>query len=407
MNNNITEVSKAVLYQFIFEDYDIQDFKDILEPWMFWKYYGIFNLLMKFPKDEISKNGQLTTKAMDYCSSEKINELITDVIAVHYYSFYLYKDIEAIILNYHTEKDKDDVFKMVEEVKTKNDILTKMQSESEAKKYTLWVLYDKIVVDALELSKRTGITWYKTWISSLDKYTDWLQKGTVMRLTAYSNVGKSKLSYHICNTLLKQWASVLFFSLEVTRERVIHNLMMNFYNKDYMYVSRWDWISAPDVECWDFFSLKLEVVDDMYDLDKIIQYTKNRKPDAIFIDFVQNINTRKSEEYQAMTEVAIKIQQLAISEKIAVFDLSQVSQEQAGRYQVWGKIPSKGSGALVASSDVNLVMERDQDTQHNILHIAKNKFGMNGRAIDLEMDFATNQVYDRGEYIYKNNVKLL
>ncbi len=103
-------------------------------------------------------------------------------------------------------------------------------------------------------------------------------------------------------------------------------------------------------------------MDDIYSLNRIISYTRARKPDVIFIDFVQNIQTDRKDEYQAMTEVAVQLQQLAISEKIAIFDLSQVSQEQAGNFRIGGKIPSKGSGALVASADVNLVMERDQET---------------------------------------------
>ncbi len=63
-----------------------------------------------------------------------------------------------------------------------------------------------------------------------------------MRLTAYSNIGKSKLAYHVCNTILKQDLHVIFFSLEVTKERVVHNLMMNWYNKDYNFISRGKWI---------------------------------------------------------------------------------------------------------------------------------------------------------------------
>jgi predicted ATP-dependent serine protease len=58
-----------------------------------------------------------------------------------------------------------------------------------------------------------------------------------------------------------------------------------------------------------------------------VNYTESRKPDVIFIDFVQNIQTSKENEYQAMTEVAVKIQQLAIKNNIAVFDMSQISNE--------------------------------------------------------------------------------
>jgi hypothetical protein len=103
-----------------------------------------------------------------------------------------------------------------------------------------------------------------------------------------------------------------------------------------------------------------------------------------------------------MTEVAVKIQQLAIKNNIAVFDMSQISNEWID-YKAWWKIPSKGSGALVASADINLVMQRDTVTNHNHLHIAKNKFWMNWKCIDLEINFSTNQIIDRWEEITKTN----
>lgn len=396
------KVVQAVLWQFIYWEYDARQFKDILEPKMFLDYFRLFEILASTEKEKIVKDGMLTTEIMNIFTSEKLNEITAEVITSTYYSFYLYKDIEFLIQNYYKHKNADDVFAQVDAVRRANEQLQRMQSDNEAKKYQIGSLYDKIVQDSIKLSKKEGILGHATGIDSLDRLTEWLQQGTLMRLTAYSNIGKSKLAYHICNQILKQDLYVIFFSLEVTKERVVHNLMMNWYNKDYNFISRGKWIEDYWIDCADFFGKKLEVVDDIYSLNRIIWYTKARKPDVIFIDFVQNIQTDKKDEYQAMTEVAVQLQQLAISEKIAIFDLSQVSQEQAGNFRVGGKIPSKGSGALVASADVNLVMERDQDTWHNLLYVAKNKFWMNGKCIELDMDFSKNQVTDLGEHILQS-----
>lgn len=394
-----TQVAKSILWQFLFGEYNARDFTEILEAKMFGSYARLYEIIAQHDKNKLIKDGMLTTEAMQICSSEKINELVIDIMNSQYYSFYLYRDIEFLIKNFYKQKNEDDVFAMVDAVRLKNEKLQKMQSDNEAKKYQIGLLYDKIIADAVELSKKEWISWYSTGIPTLDKYTDGLQAGTLMRLTAYSNIWKSKLAYHICNSLLKQDLSVLFFSLEVTKERVAHNLMMNWYNKDYQYIARGKWIDDYGFDFSSFFSQKLEIVDDIYSLNRIIAFTKHRKPDVVFIDFVQNIQTDKKDEYQAMTEVAVALQQLAISEKIAIFDLSQVSQDQAGNYRVGGKIPSKWSGALVASADVNLVMERDQTTDNNLLHIAKNKFGMNGKCIELQMDFSRNQVKDLGDHL--------
>jgi hypothetical protein len=102
-----------------------------------------------------------------------------------------------------------------------------------------------------------------------------------------------------------------------------------------------------------------------------------------------------------MTEVAIKIQQLAIKNNIAVFDLSQISNDWAG-YELWWVIKSKWSGALVASADIWLVMQREKDTNHNLLFVAKNKFGINTKCIDLQFNFPTGQIRDLGDHLTKS-----
>lgn len=399
MQKDYNEVAKAVLHQFIYGNYNAQDFKEILEPKMFGAYARLYEVFTLYEKERLVKDGMLTTEAMTLCSKESLNAVMTEVMTSSYYSFYVYNDIGFLIQNFYKSKNPDDVFAMVDAIRQRKEKLAKMHSDIEAKKYQIGSLYDKIVTDAVALSDKKWILGYSTGIKTLDTFTDGLQKGTLMRLTAYSNIGKSKLAYHICNSLLRQNLSVLFFSLEVTKERVAHNLMMSWYNKPYAYISRGQWIGDSTFECWDFFSRKLEIVDDIYTLDGIVNFTRARKPDVVFIDFVQNIQTTHKEEYQAMTQVAVTLQQLAIKERIAIFDLSQVAQEQAGNYRIGGKIPSKGSGALVASADVNLVMERDYDTDHNLLYVAKNKFWMNGKCIELDMNFTTNQVKDLGEHI--------
>ena len=40
----------------------------------------------------------------------------------------------------------------------------------------------------------------------------------------------------------------------------------------------------------ELFSKKLEIVNDKYSLNEILKYTESRSPDAIIIDFVQNID---------------------------------------------------------------------------------------------------------------------
>ena len=54
-----------------------------------------------------------------------------------------------------------------------------------------------------------------------------------MTINAYSNTGKSKLSYFMTNNFLRQGKKVVYFSLEVMAEKVLLNLLSNWYKKDY------------------------------------------------------------------------------------------------------------------------------------------------------------------------------
>lgn len=76
---------------------------------------------------------------------------------------------------------------------------------------------------------------------------------------------------------------------------------------------------------------------------------------------------------------------------MAVFDLSQVSNEGAKEGRSSSIINSKGSGALVASADVALMMYREWlDEEHKkftlMLEVKKNKYGPYG-SCELIPDF--------------------
>ena len=153
-----------------------------------------------------------------------------------------------------------------------------------------------------------------------------------------------------------------------------------------------------DIDFGELFEQNIEIVTDKYQLNEILWYTSMRKPDIVVIDFVQNIRTEwNGSEYERMTEVAIKLQQLAIKENIAVFDISQVSNE-------WAKvesdiIPSKWSGALVASADVWLLMKRDKVEEDRIqIKIAKNKFWWR-KTMEYRVDYETWFFTEIGEAI--------
>lgn len=389
-NQEAQEYQKAILNWIMSSDQGKYVWKSIsgfVDTNIFWKYQTLANIIISNLWEE-QNTEILNKKQMKEWSEVSVCDFI--------YSKNYIQDIKELCKLQFVALSEWDDFEKLLDTKKKLDQLDILIANKDSEKYKVWSLFDRIYEESERLKNHKWILGYRTGMPTLDKFTEWLQKGTVMRLTAYSNIGKSKVSYGICNELLKQDAHILFFSLEVSKERVIHNLMMNWYDKDYGYIARWKWIEDTSFDSSEFFSKNIEVIDDMYNINQIINYTESRKPDAVFIDFVQNIQTGKENEYQAMTEVAVRIQQLAIKNNIAIFDMSQISNDSVDYKSGW-KIPSKWSGALVASADINLVMQRDKLTNHNLLFIAKNKFWMNWKCIDLEIDFAKNQIRDKWE----------
>jgi len=61
----------------------------------------------------------------------------------------------------------------------------------------------------------------------------------------------------------------------------------------------------------DFKNLK--VFDEVYMIDEIEQVVQFYKPDFVFIDFIQNVDTNNKSAYEKMSEIAKKIQRLAIT----------------------------------------------------------------------------------------------
>ncbi len=134
------------------------------------------------------------------------------------------------------------------------------------------------------------------------------------------------MAYSMANTFLKNKLSVAIFSLEVTANKVMLNLLANWYKVDYNAIAKGKIIFS--LEEYYEASKKLSIITENTDLEDIIKYCDLNKPDVVIIDFVQNIAVRgTSTEYERMSAIAVGLQKMAIRNNIAVLDLSQISSE--------------------------------------------------------------------------------
>lgn len=386
------ELQEALLFHIFMTEFGHDQFRRI-ETILPSEVFGSYSKLAKHAYGKSYEDIALTRISTDLVK-EGLSEQMSHILTTPFSFPNFYDDIKILLRKYVMEKPWDEFEKLID-IQTRFEFIEKQRAVSQSKKYQIREAYDTLMVDLMEKKDRLKdwlLLGYSTWFPFLDKLTDWLQKWTVTRMVAYANTGKSKFSYHITNKLLEQGANVIYFTLEVNQNTVMVNLMANKYKITLRDVYL---MNFEDKDMWELFSKNLEVVFDKYSLNDIIQYTESRKPDAIIIDFVQNIDAGGGSEYEEMTTVARKLQQLAIKQNIAIFDLSQTSNE-------WAKtdsdvIHSKWSGALVASADIVLVMKRDSmDEKWLVIKVAKNKFWAR-KTLEYQIDYERNLFIEKWE----------
>jgi hypothetical protein len=118
-------------------------------------------------------------------------------------------------------------------------------------------------------------------------------------------------------------------------------------------------------------------------MDDIERNIMETKPDVAIIDFVQNIES-KWQEYEKITDIALRIQKIGILSWTSIISLSQVNNES--RFTDWNTMSPKWSWALFASSDVIISLWAKE--WEKFLTITKNKFWPAWTTFMLEVDYS-------------------
>jgi predicted ATP-dependent serine protease len=232
---------------------------------------------------------------------------------------------------------------------------------------------------------QTGVTRHDpSAFKQLDKYIDggW-EKKRMYTIGAYSNVGKSKLAYYIMVDALKKGKKCLFISLEVEKRVVLRNLASAYLNKTQNEIRK-------DGNCHMVMPRdNVKIIDDKYVFNDVASAIRDFKPDYVFLDFVQNLRNGTGSEYEIMTRNAGMLQQLAKSEDITLFLVSQTNNDS--RFKNGEEATLRGSGALFHSSDLILTLHRETEADQIIMTIAKNKEGPAMIKFGMKVDFARGQ----------------
>lgn len=178
----------------------------------------------------------------------------------------------------------------------------------------------------------------KTGKFRLDKYLKFTKRDLHI-IGARPGVGKSAFALYIA-LMMAQFSRGLFFSLEMPLKQIVQRIISNqtrieldkLTNKE-----KFKELTADEKELVNVLFKKLLrksnliLYDGNFKIDELEEYIKNEKEinglDYIVVDYLQLVKSNKSGRYEQITDVSIRLKQIAKDYDIAVIALSQLSRE--------------------------------------------------------------------------------
>lgn len=178
----------------------------------------------------------------------------------------------------------------------------------------------------------------KTGKFRLDKYLKFTKRDLHI-IGARPGVGKSAFALYIA-LMMAQFSRGLFFSLEMPLKQIAQRIISNqtrieldkLTNKE-----KFKELTADEKELVNVLFKKLLrksnliLYDGNFKIDELEEYIKNEKEinglDYIVVDYLQLVKSNKSGRYEQITDVSIRLKQIAKDYDIAVIALSQLSRE--------------------------------------------------------------------------------
>ena len=179
----------------------------------------------------------------------------------------------------------------------------------------------------------------KTGKFRLDKYLKFTKRDLHI-IGARPGVGKSAFALYI-TLLMAQKARGLFFSLEMPLKQIIQRIISSQSRIELEMLTNKDRFNTLDSEQKQLVKVlfdkilkksELKLYDGNFKIDELEEYVKTEKEingvDFIVVDYLQLVKSNKtSSRYEHITDISIKLKQLAKDYDIAVIALSQLSRD--------------------------------------------------------------------------------
>lgn len=179
----------------------------------------------------------------------------------------------------------------------------------------------------------------KTGKFRLDKYLKFTKRDLHI-IGARPGVGKSAFALYI-TLLMAQKARGLFFSLEMPLKQIIQRIISSQSRIELEMLTNKDRFNTLDDEQKKLVKVlfnkilkesELKLYDGNFKIDELEEYVKNEKEingvDFIVVDYLQLVKSNKtSSRYEQITDISIRLKQIAKDYDIAVIALSQLSRD--------------------------------------------------------------------------------
>jgi replicative DNA helicase len=277
-----------------------------------------------------------------------------------------------------------------------------MQNSSSEKKYTnqspaivqepltklmpIYAIYESV---RKSLQERTGVIRYPTGLSELDEKLWGMHKGELLTVGARTSQGKSVFALQIAKNLAIHGQTVLFFSLEMSKEQLVERLLSNMCEIDNNQLrkgSAWHEVEKKDEPFRSWLDNARLVIDDQsgYHFKSIVEVIKEIKPDFVIVDYVQMISTKGfKDKLSALEDFVKEMHRMGKLMNFGNILISQINRSGAEDRPFMHQL--KAAGVLEEHSDIVILLQWKFEDNAYFAYVEKNRHGEVG-AIKLNFE---------------------
>lgn len=311
----------------------------------------------------------------------------------------------------------NDVFSILEDFSREKDYI--VSEINDLKTFNFNEAKDNVIKDIYKQNKGEYEPYLLTHIEELDSVIVGLEDTSLTILAARPAMGKTAVAIQIAqNMAMIGNKKVAFFSLEMGSNQIIKRLLSNYTETDSYRIKNAFYKNQIE---FDTFATKAEslkteniiIIDNLFSIDKIetkaLELKNKLGIDIVIIDYLQLINTKVGENQTAkVSDISRRLKQLAMSLKVPVLALSQLSRsvETRGGDKKPMLSDLRDSGSIEQDANSVFFLYRpeyygipDDDmgitTNRLDIIIAKNRDGESNKTVSLTVNLAINKVMSR------------